>query len=173
MLKRKFDALEAQNAEAQELLERLRTAPYQDAVQSLAQLRSQNVSSALQTARSLPGTATIMSPPRQRLSYSLNGISAQHAPDPVDASVGSNNLAAVYPDPDDMTAGPSWNTPIDPYVCQVYIINMLPLQVPLADKRTRQFLSHPSQSGEQFFAVQSCHKNAQLTAPVAEAGAES
>lgn len=60
VLKRKFDALEAHSVGAYELLENLRTAPYEHAVRLFAQIRSQDVPFTPQTSGSLKGTTTMM-----------------------------------------------------------------------------------------------------------------
>jgi hypothetical protein len=126
VLKRKFKALEARSADARELLERLRTAPYEDAMQLLAQLRSQDLSPAVQTSCTLQDTATMMAAPTTRPLYPLSAIEAQHTftPESVDAPSGSIDPPTVYPNPDLVTAGPSWTQPIDPYVCQSSVIKM-------------------------------------------------
>ena len=83
MLKRKFEALEAQSAEAFELLENLRTAPYGDAMQLFTQLRSQTVpfTPQISCASQVVGTTTM--PQDRGLPHSSGGIEAQHTSNPV------------------------------------------------------------------------------------------
>ena len=115
VLKRKFDALEAQSASAFELLENLRTAPYGDAMQLFTQLRSQTVPFTPQTSRAFQGAATTTitqdaGPPR-----SSSGIEAQHTSEQVDAPAEGNDATTVYLNPYGITEGSPWTMAIDPY----------------------------------------------------------
>lgn len=114
MLKRKFDALEAQSITALELLENLRTAPYEDALQLFAQIRSQDVPFTLQVSRALKGTTTMTSHDRE-LPRPSGGIETQHTSFPIEAPAEGDDATTVYPIPVAITEGSSWT--MNPYAC--------------------------------------------------------
>lgn len=115
MLKRKFDALEAQSAGALELLENMRTAPYGDAMQLFTQLRSQTVPFTPQTSRAFQGAATTTITQDAGLPRSSSGIEAQHTSEQVDAPAEGNDATTVYLNPYGITEGSPWTMAIDPY----------------------------------------------------------
>lgn len=115
VLKRKFEALEAQNAGAYELLENLRTAPYEHAVQLFAQIRSQDVPFTLQASRSLQGTTTVMTSQNRGLPRPSSSIEAQPTPYPAGVAGGGDEATTVYPQPDGITERSFWPVAADPY----------------------------------------------------------
>jgi len=116
VLKRKFDALEAQSVDAYALLENLRTVPYEDAVQLLAQIRSQDAPFALQASRSLQGTTAAMILQSRGLAGPSSGIEAQHTSDP-DAPTEGYGATTVYSNLDDLDPGSAWTMAIEPHAC--------------------------------------------------------
>ena len=115
VLKRKFEALEAHGAGAYELLENLRTAPYEHAVQLFAQIRSQEVPFTPQTSRSLQGTTTAMTSQNRGLPHLSSGIEAQPTPYPVGAPDGGDEATTIYPQPGGTAEGPLRPMAIEPY----------------------------------------------------------
>lgn len=108
-LKRKFEALQSQSAEEHDLLGILQSSSEHDAIKVLAQLRADNVSSALRMARTLPQDVPPdngETPPVARLTRGESD---------------SSELTNVYPDPRDVAAGTMWTLPIEPYVCLVLL----------------------------------------------------
>ena len=114
MLKRKFDYLEAQSVDALGLLENLRTAPYEDALQLFAQIRSQDVPFTLQVSGAMEGTTTMTSHDRE-LPCPSGGIETQHAAFPVEVPAEGDDATTVYPYPVGITEGSSWT--MNPYAC--------------------------------------------------------
>lgn len=115
VLKRKFDALEAQSADAFKLLENLRTAPYGDAMQLFTQLRSQTVPFTPQTSHVFQGAATTTTTQDPGLPHSSSDIEAEHTSDLVVGPAEGNDATTVYPNPYGITEGSSWTMPIDLY----------------------------------------------------------
>lgn len=115
MLKRKFDTLEAQSAGALEMLESLRTAPYEDAVRLFAQIRSQDAPFTLQTSRSLQGTTTGMTSQNRGLPRPSSGFEAHHTSGPVGMPAEGDAPITVYPNPYEIAEAPPWTMTVDPY----------------------------------------------------------
>jgi hypothetical protein len=115
VLKRKFDTLEAQSAGALELLENLRTAPYQDAVQLFAQIRSQDTPFSLQTSCSLQGTTTGTTSQNRGLPRPSRGFEANHTSDPAGMPAEGDAPTIVYPNPHEVAEAPPWTMTVDPY----------------------------------------------------------
>jgi hypothetical protein len=117
VLKRKFEALETHSAGAYELLENLRTAPYEHAAQLFGQIRSQDVPFTLQASRSLQGTTATMTSQNRGPPRPSSGIEAQPTPYPAGAPDGGDEATTVYPRPDDSTERSfcTWPMAVDPY----------------------------------------------------------
>ena len=99
VLKRKFDALEAQSAEAFELLENLRAAPYGDAMQLFTQLRSQTVPFTPQISRASQVAATTTTSQDLGLPHPSGDIEAQHTSNTVAGPAEGNDAATVDSNP--------------------------------------------------------------------------
>jgi hypothetical protein len=115
VLKRKFDAVEAQRVGALELLENLRTAPYEDAARLFAQIRSQDVPFTLQTSRALQGITTGTTSQNRGLPRSSSGFEAHHTSDPVGMPAEGDAPTTVYSNPYEITEAPPWTVIVDPY----------------------------------------------------------
>lgn len=115
VLKRKFDTLEAQSAGALEMLESLRTAPYEDAVRLFAQIRSQDAPFTLQTSRSLQGTTTGMTSRNRELPRPTSGFEAHDTSDPVGMPAEGDTPTTVYTNPYEIAEAPPWTMAVDPY----------------------------------------------------------
>ena len=115
VLKRKFDSLEAQSADAFELLENLRTAPYEDAMQLFTQLRSQTVPFTQRTPRALQGAATTTIVQGQGLPQTSSGMEAQHISESVGGPAEGDDATTLVPNPYGITESSSWTMAIDPY----------------------------------------------------------
>jgi hypothetical protein len=118
VLSRKFDALEVHSAEAFQMLETLRTAPYGDAMRLFTQLRSRTVPFTIQTSRALQGAAgsatTTISQDRG-LPHPSSGIEAQRTSDSVGGPAEGDYATTVYPNPYETIEEPPWAMAIDQY----------------------------------------------------------
>lgn len=108
VLKRKFDALGAQSAGALELLENLRTAPYEDAVRLFAQIRSQDAPFTLQASRSLQGTTTGTISQNRGLPRPSSGFEAHNSSDSVGMPAEGDAPTTAYPNPYEVAETPPW-----------------------------------------------------------------